>query len=161
MINVIDAANDPINNILIAPQNILFPLDLEIAPPTLIKAIPLKIDVNTLAWARSKNKKGIKGIDAPTANAIRLLIAAIQGAPNSLGFNPKCSIAIVCNATFGFEMIFLAIFFASWVENPLSMYIRITLYQPDSGFLDYNHQLYNGALINSLYAYINKIISVK
>ena len=43
----------------------------------------------------------------------------------------------------------------------LSMYIRITLYQPDSGFLDYNHQLYNGALINSLYAYINKIISVK
>ena len=43
----------------------------------------------------------------------------------------------------------------------LSVYIRITLYQPECGFLDYNHQLYNGALINCLYAYINKIISVK
>jgi len=25
----------------------------------------------------------------------------------------------------------------------LSMYIRVTLYQPASSFLDYNHQLYN------------------
>ena len=35
----------------------------------------------------------------------------------------------------------------------LSMYIRITLYQPESGFLDYNHQLYNGALSNSFSTY--------
>ena len=36
----------------------------------------------------------------------------------------------------------------------LSIYIRITLYQPECGFLDYNHQLYNGALSNNLYACI-------
>ena len=47
------------------------------------------------------------------------------------------------------------------VGTTLSIYIRITLYQPECGFLDYNHQLYNGALINSLCACINKIISVK
>jgi heme/copper-type cytochrome/quinol oxidase subunit 1 len=41
----------------------------------------------------------------------------------------------------------------------LSVYIRITLYQPESGFLDYNHQLYNVALSNNYYAH-KKIISV-
>ena len=43
----------------------------------------------------------------------------------------------------------------------LSMYIRITLYQPECGFLDYNHQLYNGALSNNLCACILRIIPVK
>ena len=86
------------------------PLDLEMMPPTNSSATPLKIDVKTFAWKRFKNKKGINGIEAPTANASKLLIAAIQGEPNSLGFSPKCSIEIVCSATFGFELIFLAIF---------------------------------------------------
>jgi heme/copper-type cytochrome/quinol oxidase subunit 1 len=36
----------------------------------------------------------------------------------------------------------------------LSIYIRITLYQPNCGFLEYNHQLYNGALSNILRACI-------
>ena len=36
----------------------------------------------------------------------------------------------------------------------LSLYIRFTLYQPNSGFLDYNHQVYNGAPSNIYYVYI-------
>jgi heme/copper-type cytochrome/quinol oxidase subunit 1 len=43
----------------------------------------------------------------------------------------------------------------------LSVYIRITLYQPECSFLDYNHQLYNGALSNSFCACILDIIPVK
>jgi heme/copper-type cytochrome/quinol oxidase subunit 1 len=36
----------------------------------------------------------------------------------------------------------------------LSMYIRVTLQQPNCAFLDYNHQLYNGAPSNKFYACI-------
>jgi heme/copper-type cytochrome/quinol oxidase subunit 1 len=36
----------------------------------------------------------------------------------------------------------------------LSVYIRMTLCQPDSAFLDYNHQLYNGAPSNKYYGCI-------
>jgi heme/copper-type cytochrome/quinol oxidase subunit 1 len=32
----------------------------------------------------------------------------------------------------------------------LSLYIRITLSQPNGGFLEYNHHLYNGAPSNGL-----------
>jgi len=35
----------------------------------------------------------------------------------------------------------------------LSMYIRITLAQPNSSFLEYNHHLYNGAPSNVMIAY--------
>jgi len=44
----------------------------------------------------------------------------------------------------------------------LSMYIRITLYQPDCAFLDYNHQLYNGAPSNKFYTciYYNTDITI-
>jgi cytochrome c oxidase subunit 1 len=46
----------------------------------------------------------------------------------------------------------------------LSIYIRITLYQPECGFLDYNHQLYNVIVTGHAfvmiffygYAYINR-----
>jgi heme/copper-type cytochrome/quinol oxidase subunit 1 len=34
----------------------------------------------------------------------------------------------------------------------LSLYIRATLAQPDSSFLEYNHHLYNGAPSNAIYA---------
>ena len=34
----------------------------------------------------------------------------------------------------------------------LSLYIRLTLYQPNSSFLEYNHHLYNGAPSNASYA---------
>jgi len=34
----------------------------------------------------------------------------------------------------------------------LSLYIRITLAQPNSSFLEYNHHLYNGAPSNVFYA---------
>ena len=43
----------------------------------------------------------------------------------------------------------------------LSLFIRVTLYQPDCGFLDYNHQLYNGALSHSFCACILDIIPVE
>jgi heme/copper-type cytochrome/quinol oxidase subunit 1 len=33
----------------------------------------------------------------------------------------------------------------------LSLYIRITLAQPNSSFLEYNHHLYNGAPFNAIY----------
>jgi len=33
----------------------------------------------------------------------------------------------------------------------LSLYIRITLAQPNSSFLEYNHHLYNGAPFNTIY----------
>jgi cytochrome c oxidase subunit 1 len=34
----------------------------------------------------------------------------------------------------------------------LSLYIRITLSQPNGSFLEYNHHLYNGAPSNAAYA---------
>lgn len=34
----------------------------------------------------------------------------------------------------------------------LSLYIRFTLAQPDSNFLEYNHHLYNGAPSNEAHA---------
>ena len=35
----------------------------------------------------------------------------------------------------------------------LSLYIRITLSQPNNSFLEYNHHFYNGAPSNALIAY--------
>jgi heme/copper-type cytochrome/quinol oxidase subunit 1 len=35
----------------------------------------------------------------------------------------------------------------------LSLYIRITLAQPNNDFLAYNHHFYNGAPSNTIYAY--------
>ena len=35
----------------------------------------------------------------------------------------------------------------------LSMYIRLTLAQPNSSFLEYNHHLYNGAPSNMVHAH--------
>jgi cytochrome c oxidase subunit 1 len=34
----------------------------------------------------------------------------------------------------------------------LSLYIRLTLAQPQSNFLEYNHHLYNGAPSSTIYA---------
>lgn len=35
----------------------------------------------------------------------------------------------------------------------LSLYIRITLAQPNGSFLEYNHHFYNGAPSNTIYAH--------
>ena len=37
------------------------------------------------------------------------------------------------------------------VGTALSLYIRITLAQPNSNFLEYNHHLYNGAPFNAVH----------
>lgn len=41
---------------------------------------------------------------------------------------------------------------SAFAGTALSLYIRFTLAQPNSSFLEYNHHLYNGAPSNTTYA---------
>ena len=67
------------------------------------------------------NKNGSRGTNAPAEKATRLLKAAPHSDPNSSGFNPSSSLAMVSKALFGDFIICSAVFLAMSSESPFAL----------------------------------------